>query len=67
MAQAQYEPVQWKVATLLKDLRNALDSAQQTGLALPVASQAAAQLAQHAEGFSVQDLSTLIELYRKAI
>ena len=66
MAQGQYEPVQWKVATLLKDLHNALDSAQQAGLTLPVASQAAAQLAHHAEGFGVQDLSTLIELYRKA-
>lgn len=61
MASYQFEPVQWKVKTLSKDLNNAVQLAAGLNLKLPVASQALDQLQQHqAHGFADADLSSLI-------
>lgn len=61
MASHQFEPVQWKVKTLSKDLNNAVQLAAGLNLKLPVASQALDQLQQHqAHGFADADLSSLI-------
>lgn len=63
MATQQFEPVQWKVQTLSKDLRNATQLAAQYQLEIPVATRALAQLQQHqANGFAQHDLSSIIQL-----
>lgn len=62
MATAQYQPVQWKVQTLSKDLQNAVSLAQQYQLDIPVAVRALQQLKNHQQhGYAEQDLSTIIE------
>lgn len=62
MATQQFEPVQWKVQTLSKDLNNAVNLAQQHGLNIPVAQRALQQLQQHqTQGYAEQDLSTVIQ------
>ena len=62
MATAQYQPVQWKVQTLSKDLNNAVSLAQQYQLNIPVAERALQQLKTHQQhGYAEQDLSTIIE------
>lgn len=62
MATAQYQPVQWKVQTLSKDLQNAVSLAQQYQLDIPVAQRALQQLKAHQQhGYAEQDLSTIIE------
>lgn len=61
MATHQFEPVQWKVKTLAKDLNNAVQLAADCALTLPVAAQALDQLQQHqSKGFAEADLSSLI-------
>lgn len=61
MATHQFEPVQWKVKTLAKDLNNAVQLAKDCDLKLPVATQALDQLNQHqSKGFAEADLSSLI-------
>ncbi len=61
MAQKSFEPIQWKVQTLSKDLHNAVTLAQQVKINLPMAQHALHQLQQHqAQGFAEQDLSTVI-------
>ena len=61
MAKQCFEPVQWKVQTLSKDLNNAQQLARQVGVEIPVAHAALEQLQQHQHrGFAEQDLSTLI-------
>ncbi|MFC3532265.1 NAD(P)-dependent oxidoreductase [Vogesella facilis] len=68
MAARQFEPLQWKVATLLKDLGNALALGQQCDSALPLATLAQQQLLQHAalDGNAQRDLASIIELYAGA-
>ncbi len=62
MATRQFEPVQWKVQTLEKDLNNAMTLAANHGLTLPVAQRALQQLHQHAaQGYASDDLSSLIQ------
>ncbi|AXI01559.1 NAD(P)-dependent oxidoreductase [Aquirhabdus parva] len=62
MATRQFEPVQWKVQTLEKDLNNAMTLAANHGLSLPVAQRALGQLRQHAaQGYASDDLSSLIQ------
>lgn len=62
MATQQFEPVQWKVQTLSKDLNNAVNLAQRHGLNIPVAQRALQQLQQHqTQGYAEQDLSTVIQ------
>ncbi len=65
MSAHSYTPVQWKVATLLKDLGNAARVAAAHQHPCPLAALAERQLQAHAEaGFAQQDLSTLAEHYR---
>ena len=62
MATRRFEPVQWKVQTLSKDLGNAVQLAEQFNLDIPVARQALAQLKAHQQqGFAEQDLATVIQ------
>lgn len=65
MASDCFEPVQWKVQTLSKDLANAVYLAKQVDLTLPVAQCALTRLTQHqSNGYAEQDLSTLIHLLK---
>ena len=62
MASHTFEPVQWKVQTLSKDLNNALTLAEAFDLKIPVAQKALSQLQAHQQnGFSEQDLATIIQ------
>ena len=62
MAIERFEPVQWKVKTLSKDLNNAVNLAKQFHLDIPVAQKALHQLQAHQEkGFAEADLSTIIQ------
>jgi 3-hydroxyisobutyrate dehydrogenase len=63
MATHHFEPVQWKVETLEKDLTNAIQLAKTHGLTLPVAQRALLQLNKHAaNGFATDDLSSVIKV-----
>lgn len=62
MASHQFEPVQWKVQTLSKDLNNAVQLAAQFNLDIPVATLALSQLKAHQNnGYAEKDLATVIE------
>ena len=62
MATHTFEPVQWKVQTLSKDLNNALKLAHSFNLNIPVAQKALLQLQAHQEnGFAEKDLATIIQ------
>ena len=62
MASHTFEPVQWKVQTLSKDLTNAIQLAEAFHLNIPVAQQALSQLNAHKEkGFAEADLATVIK------
>lgn len=62
MATHTFEPVQWKVQTLSKDLNNAVELAKQFDLDIPVAKRALSQLKDHQNnGFSESDLATVIQ------
>lgn len=62
MAQHCFQPVQWKVQTLSKDLSNALALATQFNLDIPVANCALAQLTTHQHnGFAEADLASFIQ------
>ena len=63
MATHTFEPVQWKVQTLSKDLNNAVLLAEQFNLNIPVAKQALSQLKTHRnKGYAEADLATVIQL-----
>ena len=63
MATHTFEPVQWKVQTLSKDLNNAVQLAEQFSLNIPVAKQALSQLKTHQnKGYAEADLATVIQL-----
>lgn len=63
MATHTFEPVQWKVQTLSKDLNNAVLLAEQFNLNIPVAKQALSQLKTHQnKGYAEADLTTVIQL-----
>lgn len=65
MATQNFEPVQWKVQTLEKDLTNAMNLAAAHQLTLPVAQRALQQLNQHTKnGFAEQDLSSIIKVIK---
>ena len=66
MADGTFEPVKWRVKTLLKDLNMAVDIASKSGSAVPMSGLAAQLMQLHGSvGFLEQDPSTLIELYKK--
>jgi 3-hydroxyisobutyrate dehydrogenase len=61
MATHTFEPVQWKVQTLSKDLNNAVKLAAEYQLDIPVAATALSQLNTHQQqGFAESDLATVI-------
>lgn len=63
MAAQCFEPVQWKVQTLSKDLANAVQLASDYALDIPVATRALQQLQQHqSEGHAEHDLSSIITI-----
>ena len=63
MATHTFEPVQWKVQTLSKDLNNAVTLANNINLDIPVAQKALLQLQTHQKnGFAEKDLATMIQL-----
>lgn len=66
MANHLFEPVQWKVQTLSKDLNNAVQLAKHYHLSIPVAEQALLQLESHQQqGFAENDLATIIQHIEK--
>ena len=66
MANSQFEPIKWRVKTLLKDLDMATDLAHRQGSAIPISALAAQLMRQHGgRGFLEQDPATLIKLYRQ--
>lgn len=66
MANAQFEPIKWRVKTLLKDLSMAADLAKQLNTAIPMSGLAAQLMQLHAgHGYSEQDPSTLIKLFEQ--
>ena len=66
MATATFEPVKWRVKTLLKDLNMAVDLSIKQGNAIPMSSLAAQLMQLHgAHGYMEQDPSTLIKLFTK--
>lgn len=67
MAANQFEPVKWRVKTLLKDLNMAVNLAVEQGSAVPMSGLAAQLMQLHgSQGFLEQDPSTLIKLYRQS-
>lgn len=64
MSARRFEPVQWRVRTLLKDLDTAVALAEQSGSPAPLAAEAAELMREHgSHGFLEQDLSSLIRLF----
>ena len=64
MANNSFEPVKWRVKTLLKDLSMAVDVAAGQGAAIPMSGLAAQLMQLHsAQGYAEQDPATLIKLY----
>lgn len=64
MATGTFEPVMWKVRTLLKDLDNAVSLARETGSEVPVSAFGAERLRAHgAAGNLDRDPSTLVTMY----
>ncbi len=66
MALESFEPVKWRVKTLLKDLNMAVDLAVKQGNAIPMSGLAAQLMQLHGnQGYLEQDPSTLIKLFNK--
>jgi 3-hydroxyisobutyrate dehydrogenase len=64
MATETFEPIKWRVQTLLKDLTMAIDLSYQKDSAIPMSKQATQLMQQHGEnGFLEQDPATLIKLF----
>jgi len=67
MASHCFEPVKWRVKTLLKDLNMAVELSARQGSATPMSGLAAQLMQLHGNnGFLEQDPSTLIKLYGKS-
>jgi 3-hydroxyisobutyrate dehydrogenase len=66
MATTTFEPIKWRVKTLLKDLNMAVDLAIKQGNAIPMSSLAAQLMQLHGNhGYLEQNPSTLIKLFTK--
>jgi 3-hydroxyisobutyrate dehydrogenase len=66
MAESRFEPVKWRVKTLLKDLTMAIELAGEQGSAVPMSGLAMQLMQLHAgRGHLEQDPSTLIKLYQQ--
>lgn len=67
MANRQFEPIKWRVKTLLKDLLMAAELARAQNQSVPMSALAAQLLQLHGrKGYLEQDPSTLIKLYRES-
>lgn len=65
MATDSFEPVQWKVNTLLKDLDNAVALAKEQLSGVPVSALASQLLRLHAgSGAGLEDLSSVVRLFK---
>ena len=65
MASNTFEPVQWKVQTLLKDLDNAMALAKENTSSTPISALAAQLLRLHAaQGASLEDLSSVVKVFK---
>ena len=65
MATDNFEPVQWKVQTLLKDLDNAMALSKDSQSGTPVSALAAQLLRLHAaQGAAQEDLSSVVRLFK---
>ncbi|WP_340122753.1 NAD(P)-dependent oxidoreductase [Methylobacter svalbardensis] len=66
MADGTFEPVKWRVKTLLKDLNMAVDLSTKQGTAVPMSALASQLMQLHgSQGYLEQDPATLIKLYTK--
>ncbi|HBA64793.1 MAG TPA: 2-hydroxy-3-oxopropionate reductase [Methylococcaceae bacterium] len=66
MADGIFEPIKWRVKTLLKDLNMAVDLASDQGNAIPMSGLAAQLMQLHgSQGFLEQDPATLIKLFER--
>ncbi len=66
MATETFEPVKWRVKTLLKDLNMAVDLSARENASIPISALAAQLMQLHGnQGFMEKDPSTLINLYKK--
>jgi len=66
MATRTFEPVKWRVKTLLKDLNMAVDLSIKQGQAIPMSGLAAQLMQLHgSHGYLEQDPATLIKLFAK--
>ncbi len=66
MAAGTFEPVKWRVKTLLKDLNMAVDLSVKQGNAVPMSALASQLMQLHgSHGYLEQDPATLIKLYTK--
>ncbi|HEY8098516.1 MAG TPA: NAD(P)-dependent oxidoreductase [Methylobacter sp.] len=66
MAAETFEPVKWRVKTLLKDLNMAVDLSTKQGNAVPMSALASQLMQLHgSHGYLEQDPATLIKLYTK--
>ncbi len=66
MVTETFEPIKWRVKTLLKDLNMAVDLSVQQGNSIPMSDIAAQLMQLHGnQGFLEQDPSTLIQLFTK--
>jgi len=66
MATETFEPIKWRVKTLLKDLNMAVDLSVKQGNAVPMSALAAQLMQLHgSHGYLEQDPATLIKLYTK--
>lgn len=66
MASETFEPVKWRVKTLLKDLNMAVDLSVKQGNAVPMSALAVQLMQLHgSHGYLEQDPATLIKLYTK--
>lgn len=66
MAAETFEPVKWRIKTLLKDLNMAVDLSAKQGTAAPMSGLAAQLMQLHgSHGYLEQDPATLIKLYTK--
>ncbi|MEY3787013.1 MAG: hypothetical protein RLZ75_1220 [Pseudomonadota bacterium] len=66
MATATFEPVKWRVKTLLKDLSMAVDLSIKQGSAIPMSGLAAQLLQLHgSHGYLEEDPATLIKFFNK--
>jgi 3-hydroxyisobutyrate dehydrogenase len=67
MATETFEPVKWRVKTLLKDLTMAIDLSAKQGNAVPMSALAAQLMQLHgSHGYLEQDPATLIKLFSKS-